>query len=73
MKSGLLQLSLVFALATSAIGQTTTIGKIENSGECSFTVVNANNSTFKISCGGKGLRPDEAKQLAQVLTIVNEE
>jgi hypothetical protein len=70
MKLFLLQLSLVLAMATSAMGQITTIGKTENSGQCSFTVVNPNNSTFKVSCGGKGLRPEEAKQLAQVLTIV---
>jgi hypothetical protein len=70
MKSTLLQLSLVLGLATSSFGQTTTIGKVDNSGDCSVTAVNASNSTFKISCGGKGLRPEDAKQLAQVLTIV---
>jgi hypothetical protein len=52
-----------------ALSQTTTIGKIENSGACSFTSINANNSTFNISKGCGRLSPDDAKQLARILTI----
>jgi hypothetical protein len=70
MKTNLLSLSLVLALANHSLAQTTTIDKINNSGDCSFTTVNAVNSIFKITCGGKGLRPEEAKQLSQILSTV---
>jgi len=70
MKAKLLSFSFALALVSHSLGQTTTIDKINNSGDCSFTAVNAANSIFKITCGGKGLRPEEAKQLSQILSTV---
>jgi hypothetical protein len=52
--------------------QTTNIGKVDNSGTCSFTAINVANSTYKITCGNKGLDPKEARQLSEVLSIVKD-
>lgn len=54
----------------SCFAQTSNIGKIDNSGMCSFTTVNSSNSTYKILCGGRVLNSEQARQLSEILSVV---